>query len=121
MMRRISLAVAFILGLSVVHARAAKAALVTGHLSFSGWAEPVGSVGMGSATGIDFGNGTGTSVSGSSGELTSYGSGSGSFAALGFDYSVDAGSITDIASFASTGPISSFLSLDTAGRRSPLT
>ncbi len=115
MIRRISFLVVATLGLSVLQARAATAALVTGHLSFNGYAEPVGSVGMGAATGIDFGNGSGTSVSGSSGEIAAYSSGTGSFAALGSDFSNDAGSITDIASFASTGPISSFLSLDTGG------
>jgi hypothetical protein len=88
---------------------------VSGQLSLNGYAQAVGSVGMGAATGISFANAAGTSVSGSSGSLSSFGGGSGSFAALGACATRNAscGTIKNIASFASTGAISSFLTLST--------
>jgi PEP-CTERM motif len=94
---------------------AASAVPVTGQISLNGYAEAVGSVGFGSATGIDFANGTGTSVSGTSGALANYGGGTGSFAALGPCAGGSCGTIKDIASFATSGPISSFITFTTGG------
>jgi hypothetical protein len=93
---------------------AASAVPVTGQISISGYAEAVGSVGFGSATGIDFANGSGTSVTGTSGAISSYGGGTGSFAALG-PCNGSCGTIKDIASFATTGPVSSFFTFTTGG------
>jgi len=105
------LAAVAILGLST----AAFAVPVSGQLSVNGYAQAVGSTGMGAATGISFANAAGTSVAGTSGSLSSFGAGSGSFAALGAcaTSSAGCGTIKNIASFGSAGAISSFLTLST--------
>jgi hypothetical protein len=94
---------------------AAFAVPVSGQVSVNGYAQAVGSTGMGAATGISFANAAGTSVAGTSGSLSSFGAGSGSFAALGAcaTSSAGCGTVKNIASFASTGGISSFLTLAT--------
>ena len=98
----------------VAAAATANAVPISGQISLNGFAQAVGSTGMGAATGISFASASGASVSGSSGTLTSYGAGSGAFAALGSCASVTGcGTIQNIASFAATGGISQFLTLAT--------
>ena len=94
---------------------AANAVPITGQISLNGFAQAVGSTGMGAATGISFANAGGTSVTGTSGLLSNYGAGSGSFASLGSCASVTTGcgTIQNIASFTATGGISQFLTLAT--------
>ena len=109
-LRTTLMAAVAVIGLST----AAFAVPVSGQLSLNGYAQAIGSTGMGSATGISFANASGTSVSGNSGLLTSYGAGSGSFASLGACASTTGcGTIQNINSFASTGAISQFLTLAT--------
>jgi hypothetical protein len=96
---------------------AASAAPITGQMSLGGFAQAVGSTGMGSATGISFANASGSSVSGTSGVLTSFGASSGTFASVGACSSTTTGcgTIQNITSFATSAPISSFLSLTQNG------
>jgi hypothetical protein len=95
---------------------AANAAPITGQISVDGYAEAVGSIGMGSATGIDFASGAGESVSGTSGDLYSFGAGSDSFAGLTCSSAPGGcGTIMDIASFASEPATTSFLTITTGG------
>ncbi|MGI4795081.1 MAG: hypothetical protein ACRYG8_13605, partial [Janthinobacterium lividum] len=94
---------------------AAFAVPVSGEISVSGFAQAVGSTGMGAATGISFADASGTSVTGTSGLLSNYGAGSGSFVSLGSCASVTSGcgTIRNIASFASQGSLNGFLTLAT--------
>ena len=105
------IAAAMLLGMTT----AASAIPVSGQISLNGFAQAVGSTGMGAATGISFANAGGTSVTGTSGLLSNYGAGSGSFASLGSCASVTTGcgTIQNIASFTATGGISQFLTLAT--------
>lgn len=92
---------------------AASAAPITGQLSINGYAQAVGSTGMGAATGISFANASGSSVSGTSGSLTSYGAGSGTFAGMACNSgTTGCGTLQNIANFASAGAIASFLTLN---------
>ncbi|WP_277969880.1 PEPxxWA-CTERM sorting domain-containing protein [Sphingomonas echinoides] len=99
-------------GALALSATSAGAAFITGQISVAGYAQAVGSTGMGAATGITFANAAGTSVSGSSGTLTSYGAGSGSFASIGSCASLTSGcgTIQNISSFASQGTLQNFVS-----------
>ena len=98
----------------VTMAAAANAVPVSGQISLNGYAQAIGSVGMGAATGISFADASGTSLSGNSGQLSSYGAGSGSFASLGACASTTGcGTIQNISSFASQGALSGFLTLAT--------
>lgn len=101
----------------MVYSSQASAAPVIGQISFGGYADPVGSTAMGSATGISFADATGSSVAGTSGLLSTYGGGTGSFAALGFcgSTTTGCGTIKDIANFATQGPLTDFLSFLTGG------
>ena len=93
---------------------AAFAVPVTGQLSLNGYAQAIGSTGMGAATGNSFANATGTAVSGSSGQLATFGGGSGSFAALGSCASTTScGTIQNIANFTTQGALTNFLTLNT--------
>ena len=107
------LAAVAMLGMST----AAFAVPVSGQLSLGGYAAAIGSTGMGAATGIDFvSSGSGTKSPGVAGGITSFGAGSGSFA--GFSCANTAGScgsIQDIASFATQGALTSFLTLTSGG------
>lgn len=92
---------------------AANATPVTGQISLAGYVAAVGSVGMASATGLDFVMGaTGTLSPGVAGGLTSFGQGTGSFAGLSCGSAAGGcGSIKDLANFST--PVSSFLTLTT--------
>ena len=99
----------------VTMAATAHAVPVSGQLSLNGYAQAIGSTGMGAATGISFANAAGTAVSGSSGTLSSYGAGTGSFAALGnCVLASGCGTIQNIQSFASQGALNNFLTLATS-------
>ena len=101
---------------SIGMASAAQAGPVSGQISLGGYAQAVGSSGMGSSIGINFANASGSSVSGSSGVLGSFGAGTGSFAALGACSSTTTGcgTIKDIANYTTSAPISQFLTLATS-------
>ena len=92
---------------------AANAAPIVGQISLAGYVEAFGSVGMGAATGLDFVQGaTGGASPGMVGGITSFGAGTGSFAGLACSsLGGECGSIKDIASFTSSPPIASFLTL----------
>ncbi len=104
---------AFLAAASFVTANPASAAPVVGQISFTGGAVAVGSPSFGSATGIDFVSGSSASP-GTAGTITSYGfptgTATGSFAGLQC-ITGTCGSIKDILSLASAGPINSFLIL----------
>ena len=110
-LRKILIAAASCLAMS----SAAFAAPVSGEILVSGFAQAVGSTGMGAATGISFANASGSSVTGTSGLLSNYGAGSGSFGLLGACVSVTngCGTIQNISSFASQGSLNGFLTLAT--------
>jgi len=102
------LAAAALIGMTA----AASAAPITGQVSINGYAQSVGSVGMGSATGISFANASGSFVSGTSGSLTSFGAGSGTFAGMSCtNGTTGCGTIRNIDNFATAGAIASFLTL----------
>ncbi|MBB4153264.1 hypothetical protein GGQ80_001152 [Sphingomonas jinjuensis] len=98
---------------SALSGTSAVAAPVVGQISLGGYAQSVGSAGMGGATGISFANASGLSVTGTSGSISSFGAGSGSFSALGAcsSQSSGCGTIKDIASLSTPAAISSFLTL----------
>ena len=110
-LRTTLMAAAAVVGMST----AAFAVPVSGQLSLNGYAQAIGSTGMGAATGISFANAAGTAVSGNSGQLSSFGGGTGSFAALSSCASSGAGcgTIQNIASLATQGALTSFLTLNT--------
>ena len=69
---------------AVTMSGAAFATPVNGQISLAGYAQAIGSVSMGAATGIDFVSGaTSTASPGVAGGITSYGQGSGSFVSIG--------------------------------------
>lgn len=93
---------------------AANAAPIVGQISLAAYVQAIGSVGMSSATGLDFVQGANGSASpGVAGGITSFGAGTGSFAGLGCaDLGGACGSIKDIASFTTSPAISTFLTLN---------
>ncbi len=98
-------------------AAAANAAPITGQISLAGYVSAVGSVGMAAATGLNFQTGTGTADNGTApGGLTSFGGGSGTFAGLTCaNPGGGCGTIKDLASFTTSPPIASFLTLNANG------
>lgn len=95
----------------------AAAVPVFGQISVGGYAQAVGSLGMGDATGISFASGNPPTITGSGGGLYSYGAGTGSFASLGVcASSIGAcGTIQNVADFSSQGAAPAFLTLNTGG------
>jgi hypothetical protein len=111
-MRRFVLLGAFLIG----SVSTAYAGPVTGQISIAGYAEAVGSSGMGAATGIQFATGSAGTFSGASGGLTSFGAGTGSFAGLACSNNGGGcGTIQNISNFATEPATTSFLTLTTGG------
>lgn len=95
---------------------AVQAAPVTGQISIGGYAQSANSVGMGTATGINFASGPASAptITGTSGLLYSFGSGYGSFAGLTCSSAAGAcGTIQNIANFSTEPATASFLTLNT--------
>jgi hypothetical protein len=103
--------------LSVCTGTSAFAAPILGQISFGGYAAPIGSLGMGAASGLDFvQNASSVPSPGVAGGLSSYGGGLGSFVALACtSVNGNCGSISDILSFSTSAPIASFLIIPDGG------
>ena len=108
-MKKRILTIAVLTALSI--GASARAVFVTGQITFSGYAVPVGATSMGSATGLDFVSGPNGVSSSAPGGVVVYGAGTGSFAALGSAASISggAGSVADLSNFATAAPINTFV------------
>lgn len=96
-------------------ASVAKAIPISGQLSLNGYVSAIGSTSVSGATGLNFQGADGVTDNGTApGAITNFGAGSGTFAGLTCNGG-SCGTIKDIASFSTSAPITSFLTLTSNG------
>lgn len=94
---------------------AAFALPISGQLSLNGYVSAIGAASVAAATGLNFQANDGVMDNGTApGAITNYGAGSGTFAGVTCNGGA-CGTIKDIASFATSAPIASFLTLNSNG------
>lgn len=110
-LRTTLMAAAAVVGMST----AAFAVPISGQLSLNGYVSAIGSTSVSGATGLNFQGADGVTDNGTApGTITNFGAGSGTFAGLTCNGG-SCGTIKDIASFSTSAPIASFLTLASGG------